>query len=80
MPDHQRPAPHFLKLAGLGAAGAALNKASAAGFQAGKSDAIGASLLPDRPPIAQVSSRRRRSKARRRQYSLGISRAPKPSR
>jgi sugar phosphate isomerase/epimerase len=52
MPDHNVPRRTFLKLAGLGAAGAALNKASAAGFRAGQSNAIGANLTSDPHSVA----------------------------
>jgi sugar phosphate isomerase/epimerase len=56
MPDHNVPRRTFLKLAGLGAAGAALNKASVAGFHAGESDPIGASLISDRHSSAPSRS------------------------
>jgi sugar phosphate isomerase/epimerase len=52
MPDHNLPRRTFLKLAGLGAAGAALNKASAASFAAGESNAIRANLASDRHSVA----------------------------
>lgn len=48
MPDHNVPRRTFLKLAGLGAAGAALNKTSAADFAAGESNAIRADLTSAR--------------------------------
>lgn len=55
MPDHNNfPRRTFLKLAGLGAAGAALNKASAASFSAGESNAIGANLSSDRHDLAST--------------------------
>jgi sugar phosphate isomerase/epimerase len=52
MPDHNVPRRTFLKLAGLGAAGAALNKASAANFGAGEANTIGANLTSDRHSVA----------------------------
>ena len=55
MPDHNNfPRRTFLKLAGLGAAGAALNKASAASFSADESNAIGANLSSDRHDLAST--------------------------
>jgi sugar phosphate isomerase/epimerase len=52
MPDHNVPRRTFLKLAGLGAAGAALNNGGAARFASGKSDSVGARLTSDRQPVA----------------------------
>jgi sugar phosphate isomerase/epimerase len=52
MPDHNVPRRTFLKLAGLGAAGAALNKAGAANFNARESSAIGANLTSVRRDVA----------------------------
>jgi sugar phosphate isomerase/epimerase len=56
MPDHNVPRRTFLKLAGLGAAGTALNRASAAGFAAGESDAIRANVASDRHAVAPSRS------------------------
>jgi sugar phosphate isomerase/epimerase len=52
MPDHNVPRRTFLKLAGLGAAGAALNKASAANFGAVEANASGANVTSDRRSVA----------------------------
>ena len=54
MPDHNVPRRTFLKLAGLGAAGAALNKANAANLGAGEANAIGANLTSDRLSVAPI--------------------------
>lgn len=52
MPDHNDvPRRTFLKLAGLGAAGAALNKASAAGFALGGPDVLRANPTSDRGDV-----------------------------
>jgi sugar phosphate isomerase/epimerase len=52
MPNHDVPRRTFLKLAGLGAAGAALNRGNAARFAPGDSDAIRADLGSDRRTVA----------------------------
>jgi sugar phosphate isomerase/epimerase len=52
MTDHNFPRRTFLKLAGLGAAGAALNKATAASFADGESNATRANLASDRHSVA----------------------------
>jgi sugar phosphate isomerase/epimerase len=53
MPDHNNvPRRTFLKLAGLGAAGVALNKGNAARFASGNSEPIAANLTSDRHTVA----------------------------
>jgi sugar phosphate isomerase/epimerase len=52
MPDHNVPRRTFLKLAGLGAAGAALNKAKDARFDSSDSDAILLDLAGDSQTVA----------------------------
>jgi len=54
MPDNNVPRRTFLKLAGLGAAGAALNKGYPARYAAGNSEPIAASLISDRQPVAPL--------------------------
>jgi sugar phosphate isomerase/epimerase len=49
MPDHNVPRRTFLKLAGLGAAGAALNNGDVARFASGKPDSVRPRHTPDRP-------------------------------
>jgi sugar phosphate isomerase/epimerase len=51
MPDQNVPRRTFLKLAGLGAAGAALNKTSPASFDSGESNATRAKLTSDRHSV-----------------------------
>lgn len=52
MPDHNVPRRTFLKLAGLGAAGAALSNGSANRFPSGASALIAANLTSDRRDVA----------------------------
>jgi sugar phosphate isomerase/epimerase len=52
MSDHNVPRRTFLKLAGLGAAGAALSNGSAARFASGNSEAIAANLTSGRRDVA----------------------------
>src|SRR6478672_6704040 len=54
MPDHNVPRRTFLKLAGLGAAGAALNKAGATTRYPAGSDAIAANVRSDRRDAAST--------------------------
>jgi sugar phosphate isomerase/epimerase len=54
MPDQNVPRRTFLKLAGLGAAGAALNKAGAASFGAREANTIGASLSSDHHSVTST--------------------------
>jgi sugar phosphate isomerase/epimerase len=54
MPDHNVPRRTFLKLAGLGAAGAALSNGNATRFASGNSEAIAARLTSDRRDLASV--------------------------
>lgn len=53
MPDHNVPRRTFLKLAGLGAAGAVLSNGNAARFASGESDSVGAHLSSGRHSLAR---------------------------
>jgi sugar phosphate isomerase/epimerase len=70
MPDHNVPRRTFIKLAGLGAAGAALGNGTASRFALGNSELIAANLTSDRRDVAASRAADARVKLGVASYSL----------